>query len=539
MTKQKLAIFLLLAVLGSQALLGATDPGASADPNGVSDSAHKAKLLRAIAEEATLLTISILNYWSHYDGFIADTEFGLSLKDQLRRYNPKYWDMDANSFYTNWGHNISGGIYFDILRTNDLSAGASTLSDLCAHVVWKIVGEYKEDLFGIGDIINGVFGGTAVGECSYQIGSYFSYRQGVLNRLAEFLFNPFLVINNWLDHKQGPEHDSAPDAPWHRFSLAFGYKYGEVTPAGTTTVAQSGTPYNQFNVALNMEINSVPGYGQAETFQRFFSNTLSTRLFVDISTSAAGVEEYRIFPSVVLFGYAWQSLKEGPGGTVSGTSVSLGYGCGFDLTHKRTVTWYDSSDGETPEGVTQEHWDRLYRPTPVQFTDKMSVVNLGGPVLQVSWFGPRLFVHWTTEVYGDFGMIDALAYNRYTQFYDNTGVKTVLLDWGYYYAFGMTYGSDVEAEWGQWRLAGGVRYQWYDSIKGLDRYQYLGVVTNDFGIRDSRLILRLRLGYRVPRTPVELAVAGEATGRWGRILDHDVRDHYQENRLYCQVRLFF
>jgi hypothetical protein len=34
-------------------------------------------------------------------------------------------------------------------------------------------------------------------------------------------------------------------------------------------------------------------------------------------------------------------------------------------------------------------------------------------------------------------------------------------------------------------------------------------------------------------------VAGEATGRWGRILDHDVRDHYQENRLYCQVRLFF
>jgi hypothetical protein len=528
-------ILMLLVILWQPRFLGA---GAEAKADQIT--AHKPKLWRAIGEEATLLTISFLNYWHHYDSFIADWEFSLSLKDQLKRFNPKYWSMDSNSFYTNWGHNLSGGIYFDIARTNSLSALDGTLATFGCHLLWKLVGEYKEELFGIEDMINGTFGGTAVGECSYQLGSYFSHRPGVVNRLAEFVFNPFLVINNWLDHKQGPAADSYFDAPWHRFILAVGYKYGKVTPAGTTTVAQSGTPYDQFNVGLDMEINTVPGYGEAGTFRQFFSDTLSTRFQTDISSSPAGVEEYRIFPSVVLFGYAWQSLKESPDGTVRGTSVSLGYGCGFDLTHKRTVTWYDSSNGETPEGVTQEHWARLYRPTPVQFTDKMSIVNLGGPALQVSWFGPRLVVRWRTEVYGDYGMIDALAYNRYTASYDNTGVKTTVLDWGYYYAFGMTYGSDVETAWRAWRLMASIRYQWYDSIKGLDRYQFMpGVITNDFGIRDSRLNWRVSLGYRVPRTPVELALAGEGTGRWGRILDHDVRDHYQENRLYCQVRLLF
>jgi len=537
MVRRALGILILSAVLVCPALLTA---GADSGLSPVPPTEPKPKLVRAILEEATLLGISFVNYWHHYDSFIADWEFSLTLADQLKRWNPKYWSMDSNSFYTNWGHNLSGGIYFDITRTNGLSTLDGTLATLGGHLLWKIVGEYKEELFGLEDMINGVFGGTAVGECSYQLGSYFSHQPGLLNKLAEFVFNPFLVVNNLLDHKQGPAADSGPEASWHRFFLAVGYKYGEVTPAGTTTVAQSGTPYNQFHVGLDMETNTVPGYGEAGSFGQFFPNTLSARFQTDISSSPAGVEEYRIFPSAVLFGYAWQSLTEAPDGTVRGTSISLGYGCGFDLTHKRTVTWYDSSNGETPEGVTQEHWARLYRPTPVQFTDKMSIVNLGGPALDVSWFRPRLLVRWRTEVYGDYGMIDTLAYNRYTEFYDNTGVKTTVLDWGYYYAFGMTYGSDVEAQWRQWRLMAAVRYQWYSRIKGLDRYQFMpGVITNDFGIHDERLNCRLSLGYHIPRMPLELALAGETTGRWGRILDHDVTDHYEENRLYFQARFLF
>jgi hypothetical protein len=535
MSRKTLGFLILLSIAGRSAVLGA-----DAGPAAVRQTAAKPKVVRAIAEEATLLTISMINYWSHYDNFIADWEFSLSLKDQLRRFNPKYWSMDSNSFYTNWGHNLSGGIYYAIARANGLSALEGTLATFGAHIVWKVVGEYKEELFGLEDMINGTFGGTAVGECSFQLGSYFSRRPGIANRIAEGIFNPFLLINNWLDRKQGRAANSGPDASWHRFCLAVGYKYGKVTPAGTTTVAQSGTPYNQFNAALDMEMNTIPGYGEGGTFRQFFSNPLSTRFQTDISSSPAGVEEYRIFPSVVLFGYAWQSLKEGADGTVRGTVVSLGYGCGFDLSKKRSTTWYDSSNGETPEGVTQEHWARLYRPTPVTFHDKMSIVNLGGPNLQISWFAPGLLVRWTNEAYGDYGMINALAYNRYTGLYDNTGVQTTILDWGYYYAFGLTLGSDVSAEWRQWRAAAAIRYQAYTVIKGLDRYQWMpDIVTNNFGIRDSRLIWRLSLGYRLPRTPVELGVAGEATGRWGRILDHDVREHYQENRLYVQARLLF
>jgi len=534
MNKRILVIFILLALVLCQALL-ATDT----HPEGDLEKPHKKKTLRTMFEEGSLLMVSMVNYWHHYDDFIADWEFHWTLADQLRRFNPKYWCMDSNSFYTNWGHNLSGGIYYAIARANGLSAAGSFLADLCSNLVWKIFGEYREDLFGLEDMINGQFGGTAVGECMYQLSSYFSHRPGLQNRLAEFLFNPVLVLNNWLDRGQGPEFNSNLDASWNRFSLGIGYQADKVTPAGTTTVDKSGAYYGQLTASLDMELNTIPGYGEAETFQQFFSDTLSTKLFADISSSWAGVEQFRIHPSAVLFGYGWQSLEADADESVRGSSISLGFGCGFDLTKKRAVEWYDSTNGETEGGVTQANWARFTRPIPVRFTDKMSIVNLGGAVLQASWFGRQLFIHWTTEAYGDYGMINALAFNRYSASYDISGVHTTLLDWGYYYAFGMTYGSDLATEWGPWRWRAAFRYQWYRRIKGLDRYQWLGVVTNDCGIRDSRLISSSSLGYRLPHTPVELAVADEWTGRWGLIVNHDVREHYNENRIYGELRIYF
>lgn len=101
----------------------------------------------------------------------------------------------------------------------------------------------------------------------------------------------------------------------------------------------------------------------------------------------------------------------------------------------------------------------------------------------------------------------------------------------------MTLGTELALEWRPWRLLAWIRYQFCDSIQGHDRFQYQGVVTNDFRIYDSRLVWRFSLGYRLPRTPLELALTGEGNGRFGRILD--IREHYQENKIYYQLRLLF
>jgi hypothetical protein len=160
-----------------------------------------------------------------------------------------------------------------------------------------------------------------------------------------------------------------------------------------------------------------------------------------------------------------------------------------------------------------------------------------GAVFNLSFFGPRLLVRWTTGAYGDFAMVNALAYNRYTENHDTSGVKTTLLNWGYYYALGMTMGTDLDAEWRQWHVRAAASYQWYDSIQGQDRYQYMGLVTDDFKINDTRLVGRFKLGYRLAHSPVELGLVAESVDRHGRILD--VRDHYWENRFYYQLGVLF
>jgi hypothetical protein len=62
-----------------------------------------------------------------------------------------------------------------------------------------------------------------------------------------------------------------------------------------------------------------------------------------------------------------------------------------------------------------------------------------------------LFVR-TFSIFLDLELVNVLAYNRFTEKYDNRGVKTTLLNWGYYYTLGTTLASDQVADWRRWRL---------------------------------------------------------------------------------------
>jgi hypothetical protein len=491
---------------------------------------------RGVAESAVILGASTIDYWLTYSDFKEDWQFAFTWEDQKRRFftaeSPKF---DSNAFGFNWGHALAGVYYYNTGRTNGLNSRASFLFSLGASIVWETVCEWRE-VISINDVIFNAFGGPAIGEPLFQAGSYFTYKKGFWNTLAGILFNPVLAVNNWFDHGAGPAANSGPEASWHRFSLFAGMEEGTVSPAGATAVPASAAEHKQFNLGLEVETNAVPGYGRAGNFRTALSDTLSSRLFFDLSFGPDGLEEFRLRTQAVLFGWAWQGLAGEPGGAVRGTSGSFGFALAFNAYRKRPVAWYDSS-AELPGGGPALSDARFVRPAPTEFTDKMAVVSPLGAVLELAWFGPRLHLRWMSGAYGDFSMVNAMAYNLFTAGHDSSGVKSTLLNWGYYYGWGMTLATDAALDWRSWRLRGSLSYQFYGSIQGQDRYQFLGVVTDDFKIRDDRLAWFLRLGYRLPRTPVELGLTAESVGRSGRLLD--LRTDYHETRFFYRLSFVF
>jgi len=490
------------------------------------------KTWRALLEEGVLWSASTVDYWGAYGHFTVDWQF--TWKTFGRKFftaeSPR---MDSNAFWYNWSHAGAGAGYYWMARSNGLNSRWSFLFSLATSAVWESLTEWRE-LISINDMTFTPLGGPAIGEPLFQVSSYFSHRPGFWNTLAAFIFCPFLSVNNWFDHGSGQAANSAPEAAWHRFAVYAGLREDRVSPGGTTAVDMAGAWYRQVNFGFDMETDAGPG--GAERGGGFSSETLSSRAALDASVSSSGLEEIEIRTSAVLFGGSWSSVAADAAGGARGGSVSVGYGTAFELFKKRSVVWYDGIK-EVETGLATVGDARFDRPAPARFTDKLALVSPAGAVLTVARFGPRFEARWTTGLFGDFAMVNSLPYDRFTESRDPGGVKTTLLDWGYYYALGMTLVTDAAVDWRQWHFRGAASYQWFDSIQGLDRYQYLGLVTEDFKLRDTRLVWRFSMGYRLRGTPLELGLAAEGIGRWGQLLD--LREHYTEYRYFYQLRVVF
>jgi hypothetical protein len=499
-----------------------------AEQNPSSFRCRRGHAARAVLESAIFITASTLNYWRNYDEFKEDWQYDLTCHDQRRRFfsaeSPK---MDSNNFWLNWSHAFPGALYYLFGRSNGLSSRTSFLFSTGLSAFWECISEWRE-VISVNDMVFTSFGGPALGEPLFQISSHFSHRRGFFNQFAAFLFDPLLSLNNWLDRKEGYAANSAPAPAWHRFCLSVGGKAGSVSPAGNS--------YRLFNLGLDMETNDCYGVGTTRELGGFRSETISSRVYADFDFGSGGLEEFHIQTRAVLFGTVWQSGPDGGDKAESGRSGSLGFACAFDAFKKRPVAWYDGSR-ELPEGEAEISEGRFWRPVPTQFTDKLSVISPLGAVLDLSSFGRSLRVRWTAAAFGDFAAVNALAYNRYTALHDPSGVKSTLLNWGYYFALGLTLASDVSVDWRRWRLRGVLSCDWLESIQSQDRFQFMGVVTDDFRIRDSRLVWRLSLGYAIPRTPLELEVTADGFVRCGRILD--ITDRCRESRFSYRLNFLF
>jgi hypothetical protein len=206
-------------------------------------------------------------------------------------------------------------------------------------------------------------------------------------------------------------------------------------------------------------------------------------------------------------------------------SFFLGAATAFDLIRKTPL----KLPGYEEEG-------ELGVPGFPDIEDKYCIINLFGPTFDLALFQKDLKVRFVVDAYGDFAMIHSHAFKKYSQLYDFGQTKSTL-NHGYYYALGVTLSSMLQVNYSNLEFRGKLKYHYFDSIEGMDRFQKDVADEDDFDLKDQRFSYNLSLGYRIPNTPVQLVLGLEQMKRWGFVEDFSQRS--TERRSYFQIKYMF
>jgi len=474
---------------------------------------------RAWIELGAFTTYSTISYWTRA-AFPEDWQFQLNLHDQFNRvFLLDGWRFDSNNFKLNWTHSLAGGVYYQFGRANNLSWIDSWLMALAASTYWEAVVEWKE-VISLNDQITTALGAFSTGEPWYQLGHYLAHQPGVLSQALSFL-NPAVKFNHWLDRKRPGARDYAQPG-WHDFALFLGGR----------RLARAGQPAETgLYFGFRARLLGVPEYGKPGDLRRTLKDTYFSGISLDYTARNGHADETNFSTGAVTLGYFRQKID----GRLSGFSLTVGLGSSFEYFKKRPFDIYDSEPVPVKQGYD------LHLERPRNFTDKLALVHLAGPVLDWTVFRPGLKLRTVTEAYFDFGLVNSYALNAYSELHhtppDDTieGMKTIVAYYGYYYAFGGTLSGQTNLEWGSFRAQARVSFGAWRSVDGLDRFQ--DEITNNAHLDDNRCRYLLGAGWKPPRIPLELYVKYEGIHRWGRVLE--ARAQSLEKRLFAGVEFLF
>ena len=474
---------------------------------------------RAWIEMGVLLAYSTASYW-HRNAFPEDWQFQLRFHDQFDRFVLlKGWRFDSNNFKLNWSHALAGGLYYQFARANNLSWSRSWLTAIAASTYWESFVEWRE-VISLNDQITTGLGAFSTGEPYYQIGHYLAHQRGFLYQALSFL-NPIIKFNDWLDRKK-PGAKAYTQPGWHDLALFLGARSLNRPWAPTETGLYFG-----FRTALLMP----PDYGQPGEVRRTLKDTYFSGLSLDYAVRGGHADETNFYTSVMALGSFRQTIDAGG----SGHCLIIGLGTSFEYFKKRPLESYDASPVPVKQGID------LHFEIPRDFTDKLSFVHLVGPVLDWTVFRPGLRLRTEAAAYFDFGLVNSLALNAYSELHHTPpadtieGMKTTVMYYGYYYAFGGTVSGGTHLEWGNFRAEALASFGAWSSVDVLDRFG--SEVTNNAHLDDNRSRYLIGAGWKVPRTPFALFVRYEGIHRWGRVLE--ARAHTLERRTFAGLEFAF
>jgi len=505
---------------GTPWALSPPPPASSPDPARDANLQPRPRRVRAWLELGGFLAYSVGDYWIGYKShFPEDWQFKMTLDSQISRILfLEGWRFDSNNFKLNWTHSLAGVIYYQFSRTNHLSWAYSLMMSIVGSTFWEL-SEWKE-VIALNDQIMTGFGGFAIGEPWYQVGHYLAHQSGLLFQALSFM-NPILKLNHWLDRKDPRTRGYVPPG-WKDFGLA----------AGVRRLSTAGLPAETaVYFAVHAQLIRLPEYGKAGDIREEFKDTYFSSMSLDYAARNGTADETRFSAEVVPWGYFRQRIDE----NLKGYSLIVGLGSSFEYFKKRPLDDYDINPVPVYQGFD------LHLEIPRNFTDKLAIVHLAGPVLDWTVFRRGWKIRTVGAAHFDFGLINSYALNEYSQLHHTPpsdtieGMKTTVFYYGYYYGFGGTLSGSTDLEWGALRARALASFGAWGSANSLDRFQYK--VTNNARLADTRFRYLFSAGWKVPRAPFELFVTYEGVQRWGRLLE--VRSMRLEKRLFAGLEFQF
>ena len=489
-------------------------------PSGDASLQSRPRKGRAWLELVGFQAFSVGSYWIRYKShFVEDWQFKMTVDSQFKRIVLlKGWRFDSNNFKLNWTHSLAGGIYYQFGRTNHASWLYSWMISVVGSTFWELT-EWKE-VISLNDQIMTGLGGFAIGEPWYQVGHYLAHQSGLLFQALSFM-NPVLKFNHWLDRKD-PGVGNYVQPGWHDFGLA----------AGVRRLSTAGRPSE---TAVYFEVHTrligLPEYGRAGDVRRTFRDTYFSSMSLDYAARNGTADETRFSTAAV----PWGSFRQKIDDNLEGYSLIVGLGSSFEYFKKRSFDYYDLNPVPVYQGID------LHLEIPRNFTDKLAIVHLAGPVLDWTVFRRGWKLRTVATAYFDFGLINSYALNRYSQLHHTPlsdtidGMKTTVFYYGYYYGFGGTFSGSTDLEWGAFRGHALASFGAWGSADSLDRFQ--DKVTNNAHLTDTRFRYLFGAGWKVPRVPFEIFVKYEGVQRRGRLLE--IRTAGLEKRIFAGLEFSF
>ncbi len=474
----------------------------------------RAKKLRAWIEFGVFATAVTANYWMS-NSFPEDRDFGLGLDSQVPRiFFFEGWRFDSNQFSLNWGHFPGGALYYEFGRANHLSWLYAWMMSVAGSTWWEVIGEPKE-VISINDQFMTGLGGYASGEPWYQIGNFLCHQPSIILRGLSFL-NPILKFNRWLERRD-PAAKEYIQPGWHELNVFAGGR--RLTSAG-------GEAETDAYFGFKARLLGLPEYGLPGEVRRAVNDTYFSELTLDYATRGGHAEETRFTTKAVTWGHLLQKI----GDNHEGYCLVLGLGSAFELFKKRPLADYDA----TPVPVKTD-LERLHLEEPRNFTDKLAILHLAGPVLDWTVFRRDLRLRTVVEAYFDFALVGSNAINDYSRIHDIVGLKTTVFYYGYYYGFGGTFAASTRLDYKNFRVRGLATFSGWGSADFLDRFQ--AEVTNNAHLSDTRARYLLGVGWKLPGAPLEVFADVEGVRRWGRLAE--VRAHRRETKTYAGLAFGF
>ncbi len=477
----------------------------------------KKTLKRAIVECASGMAFSQANYWIKYSNWIEDWQYKLTWADQKKRiFLLDGQKFDSNPFQTNWTHAFSGAMYYNVARTNGLNLFESSVFTTLTSLYWEFIVEWRE-VISVNDNIFTSFGGIGIGESFFQLGSYFNGKTGIVNNIAGIISNPVMAINRWLDREKNIRY-SVPDKRDMSFFIGSFFLMEDRS--------EPSKDRNMF-LGFNSSLTYLPKITNKGILKKDLKDTVISEFYFELEFKDRSIDEISGYTRNVYFAKYKHNIHDFSENYIKGYSFLYGLSSGFEFFKEKSISEYDST-------LLYKYIDEsIYVETPTEFTDKLAIIKIIGPYTEFSYYFGKSKIQFMNTLSLDFGLINAFALNKYSETEDISYTKSTLYNYGYYYGLGFTFDSRLSFSYGRFKTNFEYKYQNYNSIEGIDRYQ--DKIRNDFNITDSVSTFKFDTGYRMKILPIGIKLIYEKRDRKGCI--KHVINSLKETKVYVRLDL--